>query len=146
MKRTIVVQLDQPEAERLERVARSRNLSASACLAQAGVDAAHDVLLDQAVARFDQDPTAVSISELAEESGLAMEEIMQEIWRRDRLTAAATGQPVAEVVRSQYRGRHGLSEEALLASCSSIADQLNDPEFLDQARAIVRAMHNEMGR
>jgi len=143
MKRTVTVQLDHPTAERVERVARAKQQTLSAFLARAGEEAAHQALLDEAVTRYTQDPDNVSLSELAAETGLWIEEIMQEIWRRDRMTAAETGQTVEEVVRSQYRGSPEVAEAMFLAGCKTIADRGNDPELLRHAHEIVAARRAE---
>ncbi len=73
-KHTVSVRLDPDSARRLERAARLLRQSQGAFLSRAGDETARRVLLDWAVLRYRSGER--SISELAEESGLAVEEIM----------------------------------------------------------------------
>lgn len=137
------IEVDQAAAERIERAAQARQQSPSDFLARAGEAAAHRAVLDEAIARFEEAPDDVGLSELAAETGLAVEEIMQEIWRRDRLEAAETGRPLEEVVRSRDRHSPALAEEVFLAGCRSMAAEYGDPELLRRAEALVAASRAE---
>ena len=143
MKRAITVRLDPDVAVRVERAARSRNLTIAGFLAQVSDDAAHQALFDDAVARYQRDPGAASLSELAHESGLAVEEIMRAIWQRDRLTAAETGRSVAEVVAERSGRLPALPEDVLLAAAQTVAEDLHDPGLVTRARSSVAAWRQQ---
>lgn len=142
----IRVELDPASSERIERVARARQQTPGDFLARAGEEAAHRALLDEAIARFERDPDDVGLSELAAESGLAVEEIMEEIWRRDRLLAAETGQSVEAVVRSRDRHRPELAEAVFLAGCRHMAEDRRDPDLPRRAEALVAAQQTDRQR
>jgi predicted transcriptional regulator len=73
-KRTISVRLDDVAKQRVERAAKLVRQSSGAFLEKAGEEHARVVLLEWAVARYRRGEA--SFSELAEEAGLAVEEIM----------------------------------------------------------------------
>lgn len=146
MKRTITVDLDQPAADQLDRAARYRHQSPSAFLAQASEEAAHRVLLDEAVRRYQEDPDDSSLSELAAEHALAIEELMQAIWARDRGIATETGQTVEEVVRARHHPAPERVEAVYLENCRTAARELDDPDFLQRAQGTVAARRAERQR
>ncbi len=115
-KRTISVRLDAPAARRLERAAGLMKQSRGAFLEKAGDETARRVLLDWAVARHRRGDR--SFSELADETGLAVEEIMEAIGRHDREAALVM----------------------FLASCKTVAEAEDNPEFLRLGREAVEAI------
>ncbi len=139
MKRTITVDLDQPAADQLDRAARYRHQSPSAFLAQASEEVARRVLLDEAVRRYQEDPDDSSLSELAAEHALAVEELMQAIWARDQATATETGQTVEEVVRARHHPAPERVEAVFLENCRTAARAMDDPGFLQEAQEAVTA-------
>ncbi len=105
-KRTISVRLDPEAKARVEGAAELQRQSAGGFLEKAGMERAHQVLLDWAIGRYRQGEAG--FSELAEDTGLAGGEIVEGL-----------GQ--------------GGSEEALqmfLASCRTVAETRRKPEFL----------------
>lgn len=115
-KLTVSVRLDPTSARRLERAAR-REQSRGAFLEQAGAESARRVLLERAVSRHQAG--AQSFSELADETGLAVEEIMMAAGGQDRDAALAL----------------------FLASCRAVAAIEQQPELLrlaEEAVATVR--------
>jgi hypothetical protein len=112
-KRTVSVRLDAAAARRLEQAARLMKQSRGAFLEKAGDEAARRVLIEWAVTRHQQGDR--TFSELAEETSLAVEEIMQAAGQRDREAALAM----------------------FLASCQTIAETENNPDFLRLAQAAV---------
>lgn len=121
-KRTISVRLDEDEARRLEQAARLRRQSRGAFLEQAGDEAARRVLLDWAAARYREG--RATFSELAARTGLGVEEIM---------TALGGADPDA-----------GL--QMFLASCRTVADTQQHPEFLQLGEEAVRLVRAELAR
>ncbi len=115
-KRTLSVRLDSAAERRLEQAARLMHQSRGAFLQQAGDVAARRVLVEWAVARYRQG--GISFSELAEQTGLPVEEIM-----------AAMGEGGREAALAQF-----------LASCRAVAETRRDPDFLRLAREAVEAV------
>ncbi len=105
-KQTISVRLDGTAKQRVERAARLLKQSSGAFLEKAGEEQARQVLVAWAVDRYRH--KEASFSELAAETGLAIEEIM--------LAAGEENQ------------REAL--EMFLASCRAVATASNDPDFL----------------
>ena len=118
-RRTVSVRLEPAAARRLERAAGLLRQSRGAFLEKAGEEAARRVLLEWAVASYRQGER--SFSELAEETGLPVEEIMEAVGGRDREAALAM----------------------FLASCRTIAEVEASPEFLRLAEEAVRAVAGE---
>ncbi len=113
-KRTVSVRLDAAAARRLECAASLTKQSRGAFLEKAGDDMARRVLLEWAVRRHRQGDR--SFSELAAETGLAVEEIMDAAGQHDRESALAM----------------------FLASCRTIAAMENRPDFLRLAEETVQ--------
>lgn len=105
-KRTISVRLDAAAERRLELAARLTNQSRGAFLESAGDTRAREVLLQWAATRFEGGEA--SLSELAEHTGLVVEEIM-----------VALGDHRREAALEQF-----------LASCRAVAESEDKPEFL----------------
>lgn len=115
-KRTISVRLDEEARCRVERAARLLHQSSGAFLGEAGEARARQVLLDWAVDRYRRGEA--SFSELAEDTGLAVEEIMAAMGGRDREQALAM----------------------FLASCRTVAELRGNPEFLRLAQESVKSL------
>ncbi|HLH23162.1 MAG TPA: hypothetical protein VK066_11605 [Chloroflexota bacterium] len=115
-KRTISVRLDEAAARRLERAARLMKQSRDAFLGKAGDETARRVLLKWAVARYRQGER--SLSQLADETGLTVEEIMSAAGNGDREAALAM----------------------FLASCRTVAETEHKPEFLRLAQEAARSV------
>ena len=116
-KKTISVRLDGTAKQRVERAARLLKQSSGAFLEKAGVEQARQVLVTWAADRHRQG--VASFSELAAETGLAVEEIMRAAGEEDRLEAL----------------------EMFLASCRTVATANDDPAFLrlsEEAVTVVR--------
>lgn len=105
-KRTLSVRMDKDMTRRLEHAARLRNQSLGAFLQHAGDEAARRLLLEWAVSRHREGPA--SASELADETGLAVEEIMRALGTTDRQAAL----------------------DIFVASCRTVAITMDKPEFL----------------
>ena len=121
-KRTISVRLDDTAKRQVERAAKLSKLSVGAFLEQAGAERAGQVLLAGAVVQHRSGEA--SFSELAAETGLAVEEIMQ-----------AMARPGKE---------EGL--EMFLSSCRTVAEVRNNPEFLrlgEEAVEIVQRTYTQ---
>jgi predicted transcriptional regulator len=119
-KRTISVRLDDRAKRRVEMAAKLLKQSSGAFLEKAGEERARQLLLDWAVSRHQRGEA--SFSELAEETGLSVEEIME------------------------AGGSQG-KEEALqmfLASCRTVAETQGNPEFLRLGREAVEAISSRM--
>ena len=124
-KQTISVRLDATAKRRVERAAQLLKQSTGAFLEKAGEERARDTLLAWALERHLRGEA--SFSELAEETGLAVEEIM----------AAA--------------GEQGRDEalQAFLASCRAVAEASGNEGFLrdgEEAVRVVRGFEGEGGR
>jgi uncharacterized protein (DUF1778 family) len=115
-KRTISVRLDPAAARRLERAARLMKQSRDAFLGKAGDETARRILLKWAVTRYRQGER--SFSQLADETGLAVEEIMGAAGNGDRETALAM----------------------FLTSCKTVAETERNPEFLRLAQEAARSV------
>ena len=115
-KHTISVRLDPAAARRVAAAARLAHQSRGAFLGQAGEGAARRTLLADAVQRYRQEEA--SLSELAAETGLAVEEIADAVGSQDRDASLAL----------------------FLASCRTAAETLQDPEFVRLAEEAVRAV------
>ena len=113
-KRTISVRLDERAKRQVEKAAKLLGHSQGAFLGVAGEERAHQVLLEWAVNRHRQGEA--SFSELADETGLAVEEIMEAM------------------------GREGTEEalEMFLASCRTVAKMHGDPKFLRLAEEVAK--------
>ncbi|HEY7067368.1 MAG TPA: hypothetical protein VII06_38265 [Chloroflexota bacterium] len=118
-KRTISVRLDPAAARRLERAARLMKQSRDAFLGKAGDETARRILLAWAIARYRQGER--SFSQLAEETGLTVEEIMGAAGNGDREAALAM----------------------FLTSCKTIAEVERNPEFLRLGQEAARAVAGE---
>ena len=112
-KRTLSVRLDPQAERRLERAATLQKQSRGAFLERAGDELASRVLLDWAVERYRTGER--TFSELAEETGLNIEQIMDAVTERD--------------------GDAGL--QMFLDSCKAIARAQHDPQFLELAEKAI---------
>jgi hypothetical protein len=113
---TVSVRLSPDAGRRVAKAASLLRQSRSAFLQRVGDESARRLLRDWAVARYRQGDT--TFSQLAEESGLGVEEIM----------AAMEGDGRDEAL------------DAFLASCGTVADSLNLPGFVGAAREAVAAL------
>lgn len=118
-KRTLSVRLDPDAERRLEKAARIARQSRGAFLQTAGDQMARKILLEWAIVRYREG--AASASELAADSGLAVEEIM----------AAAGG-----------HGREA-ALDMFLASCKTVASKHGNPQFLRLGEAAARLVAAE---
>ncbi len=116
---TVSVRLQNETKRQVEMAARITGQSAGAFLGKAGQDRAHQVLLDWATSTYRQGDT--TYSKLAEETGLAVEEIM--------------------MAMSQSSKDDGL--DMYLASCRTLAEIHDDPEFLRLAEDAVKRVRSE---
>lgn len=139
----ITVDLASPAAEQVERAARVRKQSPADFLAQAAEDASRRALLDEAIARWERDPDNESFSELAAEYGLWVEELMREIWRRNRLAAAESGRAPEDEARATYHGDPEAAEAMFLAGCRTLAELRDDPDLLRRAEDVVASRRRE---
>jgi hypothetical protein len=115
-KHTVSVRLTTDAARRLEKAARLTRQSQGAFLEKAGDESAHRILLEWAGAQHRQG--LKSFSELADETGLAIEEIMMGIGDAGREQAI----------------------EAFLASCRTVAEAQGNPNFLRVAKEVARTL------
>jgi hypothetical protein len=115
-KHTVSVRLDPKAEHRLEKAAQLTHQSRGAFLLHAGDERARRILLDWAVARYRQGDT--SFSELAGQTGLAIEEIMR-----------AFGEGGRDEALAQF-----------LASCRAVAEAEDNPQFYATAQEVVRAL------
>jgi uncharacterized protein (DUF1778 family) len=115
-KRTISVRLDDEAKQKVEKAAKLLRQSSGAFLEKAGQERARQVLVEWAVGRYRRGEA--SFSELAEETGLAVEEIMEALGSRGREDAL----------------------EMFLASCRTVAEARNNPEFLRLGQEAVKAV------
>jgi len=145
MRPRVTVTLDPAVHEQLARVARRKNLTPGAFLAQAGEAALHRVLVDEAVERYFTDPGGVTLSELAAESGLAAEEIALAMDERNREIAAATGESVEAVVRARGQKRAEGTDAAFLRWAASMTGRTGDQTWLRQAEDVVANQRGERG-
>ena len=115
-KHTVSVRLDDESRQRVERAAKILKQSSGAFLETAGEERARRVLLERAVGLYQQGQG--SLSELAEEAGLAAEEIADAVGSRGEEEAV----------------------EMFLASCKTVAETQGKPEFLRLGQKAVKAM------
>ncbi len=115
-KRTVSVRLDPAAERRLEQAAQLMQQSRGAFLRRAGDATARQVLLEWAIVRYRQG--AASLSELADQTGLAVEEIV-----------AALGDHGREEALAQF-----------LASCRTVAETQHNPAFLRLAQEAVESL------
>jgi len=116
-KQTVSVRLDDTTKRRVERAARLMKQSSGAFLEKAGEEQARQVLLAWALERHRRGEA--SFSELAADTGLDVEQIMLAAGKKDPLLAL----------------------ETFLASCRTVAEAGNDPEFFragEEAVALVK--------
>ena len=118
-KRTISVRLDDAAKQRVDRAARLLKQSSGAFLEKAGEEQARQVLLAWAVDRRRRGEA--SFSELAGETGLAVEEIM--------LVMGSEGKQEAL--------------DMFLASCRTVADASGNPDFLRLGEEAVELVRKE---
>lgn len=115
---TISVRMEDEVKRQVELAARLSGQSAGAFLGRAGEARARQVLLDWAVSQHRQGDA--SFSELAEETGLAVEEIM-----------LAMGRPSDEDALDMF-----------LASCRALAESRDNPSFLRAAEEAVKRVRS----
>ena len=113
-KRTISVRLDEVAKRRVERAAKLMKQSAGAFLERAGEAQAYHVLIAWAIDQHRRGEA--SFSELAAQTGLAVEEIMLAMGSQGRDEAL----------------------DMFLASCRTVAEERNNPEFLRLGQEAVR--------
>jgi len=115
-KRTISVRLDDRAKRRVEKAAKLLKQSSGAFLEKAGEERARQLLLEWAVSGYQRGEA--SFSELAEETGLSVEEIMEGV------------------------GSQGKEEVLLmfLASCRTVAETRSNPEFLRLGQEAAKAL------
>ncbi len=117
--RTVSVRLDDRASARVDRVARLLRQSRGGFLARAGDEAAQRVLLDWAGQQYRAG--AASLSELAAETGLALEAIARHV---SSLGAAA-------------------ATELFLASSRKLAETFGRPDFYSSAQKAMRLVQEE---
>lgn len=117
--RTVSVRLDDRASARVDRVARLLRQSKGGFLAQAGDEAAQRVLLDWAGQQYRAG--AASLSELAAETGLALEAIARHV--------SSLGAEEAT--------------ELFLASTRKLAETFGRPDFYASAQKAVRVVQEE---
>lgn len=123
--RTISVRLDVAASKRLDKASALMRQSRAAFLGRAGDEAARGILLDWTARRYRQG--GATLSELADETGLSVEELVDHVGGRERGTAL----------------------EMFLASCRTIAETQRRPRFLqlaEQAVASLAATNSPLGR
>jgi hypothetical protein len=120
-KQTISVRLDNAAKQQVKHAARITKQSAGAFLEKAGEERARQVLLDWATDTYRRGGT--SFSELAGETGLAVEEIMLVLGDQAREAAL----------------------DAFLASCRTVADATGNHDFLCSAEQAVEEVRGKPG-
>lgn len=120
-KRTISVRLDDAAKQRVERAAGLLKQSSGAFLGKAGDEEAHRILLAWAADRHHQGKA--SLSELALETGLAVEEIMLAVGGGNR--------------------QEGL--DLFLSSCRAVAEATGNPKLLRLGIDAVRLIEARTG-
>ncbi|HEY7268222.1 MAG TPA: hypothetical protein VH951_00210 [Dehalococcoidia bacterium] len=121
-KKTISVRLGDDAKRQVELAARLKHQSAGAFLESAGVSQAHDLALEWARGQYRAGKA--SASEVAAESGLAVEEIM---------------------VESDEMEIDG-ALDAFLAGCRAAAEKSGNHEFLRLSEAAVRSLAPRPGQ
>jgi hypothetical protein len=114
--RTVSVRLDPEAGLRLDRASALMHQSRAAFLEKAGDEAARRVLTEWAARRYRQG--AATFSELAEQTGLAVEEIMEHLGGQER----------------------GAALEMFLASCRAVAETQKNRRFLRLAEQAVASL------
>jgi len=114
--RTVSVRLDPDAGKRLDKASALMRQSRGGFLEKAGDEAARRVLLEWTARRYRQG--GGTFSELAQESGLAVEEIMEHLGDEERSAAM----------------------EMFLASSRTVAEAQNDPAFLEMAQQAVASL------
>jgi uncharacterized protein (DUF1778 family) len=117
-KHTVSVRLDPQAERRLEQAARLTRQSRGAFLLHAGDERARQILLEWAVSRYRHGDA--SYSELAEQTGLAIEEIMRAFGQEGRNEALAQ----------------------FIASCRAVAEIEDNPAFLELAQEVVATLNS----
>lgn len=115
-KQTVSVRMDKDAAHRLEKAAHLMRQSRGAFLEKAGDEVARQILRQWAVVQYRQGAT--TFSELAQETGLAVEEIMAAMGTDDRQGAL----------------------DMFLASCQAVAEMQGNPDFLRMAQEAVEVI------
>ena len=105
-KRTISVRLDDAAKRRVERAAKLLKQSSGAFLEKVGDQQAREILLEWAAEQYRAD--SATFSQLADETGLAVEEIMLWIGKQNKDDAL----------------------QMFLASCRTVAEITKNPDFL----------------
>ncbi len=118
-KHTVSVRFEPAAKKRIERAAQLTRQSYGTFLGEAGEQRAREILLEWTIAQREQHET--TFSELAEETGLAVEEIMTAMGER--------GQEEAK--------------EMFLASFRTLAELKGDPEILKRAEAAAAKVWEE---
>ena len=118
-KRTLSVRLDAAAERRLEKAASLTRQSRGAFLEQAADESARRILLKWAGSRYR--PGVASASELADDTGLTVEEIMRSVESSERQIAL----------------------DSFLASCRTVAERTGNAEFLRTAETAARAVAAE---
>jgi len=121
-KGTISVRLEDSSKQRIQRAAQLSHQSSGAFLEKAGDQEARRVLLDWALERRRREEA--TFSELAAETGLAVEEIM-----------LAAGGDKDQKLRAL---------DAFLASCRALAEAKGNPKFLSTAEDAARRVRKEI--
>lgn len=121
-KHTISVRLEPEAKRRVEQAARLMKQSCSAFLEKAGEEQARQILRQWAVSRYREG--AASFSEVAQETGLAVEEIMEALGGRGQEEALAM----------------------FLAACQTVAEAQGDPEFLHLGQEAVHMVDRSRSR
>jgi uncharacterized protein (DUF1778 family) len=121
-KHTVSIRLTTDAARRLEKAASLTRQSPGAFLEKAGDETAHRILLEWAGAQYRQG--LKSFSQLADETGLAIEEIMLRIGSHEREQAL----------------------DAFLASCRTVAEARGNPDFLRVAKEVGKTLAEEIAR
>ena len=115
-RQTVSVRLDPEQARRLKKAAGLMKQSQGAFLGRAGDEAARRTLLEWAVDRYRRG--AATFSELAAETGLAVEEIMADMGDRDP----------------------GAALDTFLSMCRTVAETQDNPTFLRLAESVAARM------
>ncbi len=123
--RTISVRLDAAASKRLDKAAALMRQSRAGFLGRVGDEAARGILLEWTARRYRQG--SATLSELADQTGLAVEELVDHVGGRER----------------------GAALEMFLASCRAVAETQHKPGFLrlaEQAVASLTATTSLTGR
>lgn len=118
-KQVLTIELDAPAVRRIERAARLTHQAPGAFVSQAVEAVTRQVLLDDAAERWLREEA--TYSELAAETGLWIEEIMQAVARRN--------------------GDHAVA--ASLRDWQALAEEHRQPDLLRLAQAATAAVRSE---